>query len=543
MDRPADAIPRRLVIAVSLVVAAGFVAAYGQAPLYYSNQNQYFLHGLAQAGHGFLRDDWLARTLDPTPVFTALVAFTAAYLHPWLFYAYHALMLGAYAVACLGLFDVLAGRTMAARRCPLFALLLVLVHSAAARWCSYRLFGQDYPWYFQAGVAGQYVLGAMFQPSVFGVLLVLAVCLFARGRPLLAAVCSAAAVTVHPTYALPAALLVLGFVTGLALERRFRLALATGALALVLVLPTTVHALLTFGPTSAEAFAEAEAILVNVRIPHHTRPDLWLDPVAAAQIAWMVLGVALTWRTRLFPALTVAFALGTLLTMAQVVTGSHSLALLFPWRVSSVLLPVATVVVLSRLASLRVDLLGGAVVRAVSVTALAALAAVGLWISFGRLAFLSSPEEEPLLEFVRQTRAAGDVYFVPFRVPDLVKSTRGSLSSDFKPMPDKKSDARVIPPDLLRFRLATGAPIYVDFKSIPYKDVEVIEWRERVRQAAAVQGLIEHGQLSEAVAELRRLGVTHLVWRAEPRLSSPDLQEVPGMPKDSVYRVYRVSPK
>src|SRR5438105_2669284 len=84
MDKPADTTPRRLVFAVCLVIAAAFVAAYGQAPLYYSNQNQYFLHGLAQAGHGFLGDDWLARSLDPTPVFTALVAFTAAYLHPWL---------------------------------------------------------------------------------------------------------------------------------------------------------------------------------------------------------------------------------------------------------------------------------------------------------------------------------------------------------------------------------------------------------------------------------------------------------------------------
>ena len=34
----------------------------------------------------------------------------------------------------------------------------------------------------------------------------------------------------------------------------------------------------------------------------------------------------------------------------------------------------------------------------------------------------------------------------------------------------------MIPVGLQRFRLHTGAPIFVDVKSIPYKDVDVIEW-------------------------------------------------------------------
>src|SRR3977135_1083966 len=78
-----------------LLGTALFAAAYCQAPLYYSNQNQYFLHGLANAGQGLLREDWLANTGDPTPVFSALVAFTAQTLHPWAFHVYYALLLGA----------------------------------------------------------------------------------------------------------------------------------------------------------------------------------------------------------------------------------------------------------------------------------------------------------------------------------------------------------------------------------------------------------------------------------------------------------------
>ena len=84
------------------------------------------------------------------------------------------------------------------------------------------------------------------------------------------------------------------------------------------------------------------------------------------------------------------------------------------------------------------------------------------------------------MEFVRLNKEPGDVYFLPVKLPDRSKKPRGfvhSLSADFKPMPARKQDSRLIASDLQQFRLHTGAPIYVDFKAIPYKDVEVIEWR------------------------------------------------------------------
>ena len=36
------------------------------------------------------------------------------------------------------------------------------------------------------------------------------------------------------------------------------------------------------------------------------------------------------------------------------------------------------------------------------------------------------------------------------------------------------------PAKMQDFRLETGAPAYIEFKSIPYKDVDVLEWRRRV---------------------------------------------------------------
>ena len=61
--------------------SAVFALVYTQLPLFNSNQFQYFLHGMAQAGYGFLSQDWLARTADPTPVFSALVNITFRIFH------------------------------------------------------------------------------------------------------------------------------------------------------------------------------------------------------------------------------------------------------------------------------------------------------------------------------------------------------------------------------------------------------------------------------------------------------------------------------
>src|SRR5262249_54093375 len=77
-------------IGLFLGAALAFGLACGQAPLYYSNQNQYFLHGLAAAGQGHLGKDWLAHeTLDPTPVFSGLVFLTVRFLHEYAFHLYY----------------------------------------------------------------------------------------------------------------------------------------------------------------------------------------------------------------------------------------------------------------------------------------------------------------------------------------------------------------------------------------------------------------------------------------------------------------------
>jgi hypothetical protein len=401
------------------------------------------------------------------------------------------------------------------------------------------LLGQDYPWYLQSGVAGQYLLGAMLQPSVFGVFLLLAAALFADERPWLAAVAIGIAATVHTTYLLPGAMLTAGFLVQLLREGKLRPAVGVGGLTLALVLPVVVYALREFGPTSPESFAAAQSILMNVRIPHHCRVDLWLDPIAWLQIGWIAVGIGALWGTRLFVPLAVAFGLGCLLTIVQVATGSQTLALLFPWRISAVLMPIATAAILARIVALPVRPLGSAGMRIAAGVGIVLLAAAGMWIMVDRQAFRGNDEELGLREYVRRSVQSGDVYLLPVRIPDLAATTRGSLSSDFKPPAAKRADARIIPVDLQSFRLTTGAPIFVDFKAIPYRDVEVLEWRHRLDEAVRWRQALGSGGAPEVLADLRRRGVTHVVESAEQELHDDKLRLDYSDPS---YRVYRILP-
>ena len=134
-----------------------------------------------------------------------------------------------------------------------------------------------------------------------------------------------------------------------AAKRRYRDAIGTGLLALVLVLPSVAYNAVVFGPTSAEDFAQSQDILAHFRIPHHTEVKLWCDGIALVQVAWMFLGLFLVRGQRLFPAIAIPLVAAVGLTLLQLATDSDSLALLFPWRASVYLVPVATTVILARL--------------------------------------------------------------------------------------------------------------------------------------------------------------------------------------------------
>lgn len=521
--------------AEGLLFAVLFALAHTQSPLFYSNQNQYLLHGLASAGVGYLREDWLANTRDPTPVFSYLVAGVYTHFGPLSLHLAYFVLLMVYFLSFRCLIAALPfwRDTLAARWG--FAALFTLAHAAGPRLLSVILTGTDYPWYLQCGVANQYLLGPGLQPSAFGVLLVSGVAAFAQGRTVWAAILTAASCVFHFTYFLPLTLLLMGYI-GVTLGEKQgpgagRRAFAMMAAASILCLPIATYSLFTFGSANPQTWGEAQRILVEVRIPHHAVIDRWFAGADACQLVWISCGL---WLVRCCPwgrALIVAALIGLVLSLVQYGTQSHLLALLFPWRISALLVPTATAVLAARLAQALTLYPGATYVSGILCGGLAAIGVATMLQGWG---YQMSPDEEGLLGYVRNHVQAGETYLLPIRFP-AVRQGRGTASTTFTPPPRPRPGSPLIPVDLQRFRLATGAPIYVDFKSIPYYDLEVLEWYRRMKQceewyAGGWDSPFRH-------EELKAEGITHVVAPAAQHLAADYLRVVY---RDHAYILYRV---
>ena len=520
-----------------LLFAALFAVAHTQSPLYYSNQNQYFLHGAAHAGVGELSADWLANTADTVPAFSAFVAFCLRHVGTWPFHAVFFVALMGYFLALWWLVRGLPFGPTTAGGEAAWAALLTVIHAGIVRFASDRLLGADYPWFFHCGLASQYVLGPGLQPSVIGVLLVAAVAAYLNERPVLAAGLAAGANLIHATYLLPAALLIAGFLVHELMQRQWRTAAVSAGLAVLLVLPVVVYDLRTFAPTNPDMFAEAQRILAEVRIPHHTRPARWFDWVAGVQVVWMLLGLVAVRRTRLFVPLAVTYSLVAIGTLAVAVTNHPTLSLMFPWRVTAVLVPVSTAVLAGWLVGRAVPDGSSGVGPSPTYGRAARLAAPtlalgGIAVMILGLGYREPEAENAVLDHVARTRQPGDLYLVPAKFPK-PSATRGVYSNTFKKPPDPNGPNIF---EIARFRLATAAPIFVDFKSIPYRDVEVLEWHRRV-------GLAEKWfanpdwDATGIIDEVTREGITHVVAPTAVPLKSARL-EVSA--ECGAYRVYRV---
>ena len=481
-----------------------FALSYTQPALYYSNQNQYFLHGAALAGRGDLARDWLAGTPDPAPLFTALVALCEGYLGPAPVYLAMGLACALYFAALVKL----AGAFGPAPRTPggwwLLAALVTLSHCGILRWLSVLAVGVDYPWYLQSGVANQYLLGAGLQPSVAGVLLLVALATYANRQPRLTALALVLAVTLHSTYLLSAALLTGAMIARDLLDSPRRDVARFAVLVGVGVLPTVAYVAYLFDPFGdPELSRTAQHILVSERLPHHGEPARFFDGAAKVQALAILVTLLATIRTRLGQVLAIASAGMLALTAVQLATGSPSLALLFPWRLSAVLVPVATLVGaagLVRLAEPRPGFAKGAA----TVVLVAALVGAA-WVQLAGAAYQENPAEAGVTEFVRAHRQPGDVVLLPTKVPETPARLR-IVSASFVPVRPVSRPFF----ELQSFRLATGCAVYVDFKSIPYAPRDVIEWRRRVAECERWYPMLARGDAG-ATGEMRAAGVTLVV--------------------------------
>jgi uncharacterized membrane protein YciS (DUF1049 family) len=496
------------VLAWFVILTALFALGYNQSPLYTSNQNQYFLHGYAQAGYGTLSEDWLAKTADPTPVFSFLVAATIRLFHNEnLFFVYYALLFGIYLFSLFGIVEQVFSLRSSKLTAHIFIVAIILLHSTVLRFLIMRLFGGDWPYLFEGGVAGQRLLGPVFQPSSFGVFLLLSIYLYLRDKKYLAVLSAVLAATIHPTYLLSAAALTLAFlIDTFRGQKKVWPAIRLGLLALVAVAPILIYTYIKFGGGGSEVEAAARDILVNIRIPPHAIVSAWFNATVIVKLAFLGIGLFLARRQRVFVLLLVPLSLAIGLTIVQVISNNYALALIFPWRLSTWLVPVAVGLILGWLVTVVVPRVPVSLEGALKTTG---LVLIGLAVAAGMVrTYLESNEwaglsYRPIEAYVAMHRQPGQLYLTPSKVYD--------------------------------FRLEAGVPIYVDFLSIPYQAADVIEWDRRFRLSTFFYQRTACGKLNDLYGE----GVTHVVLPIDFPANCPQLVEIYG---DSAYRLYELTP-
>jgi hypothetical protein len=495
-----------------------FAGAAYQWPLYSENQHGYFLTGLANAGFGGLSADWRARCVDIIPVFSALVTVIHLYGAGWMYYAIHAALLVTYAASLSGLVTAVfpdAGR-------PLPRLLVIASLTAVYSFWMLNLIKmhsstlapivtavQQLAAASISGVALQETPGPFLQPSAFGILFLTAIVLFARRREYAATACVAAAATLHSSLILQAAFITSAFMAVLWREGRLDRAWRVGALGAILVLPITIYIgywLVASDPPDVRALSQR--ISVTVRQPHHAQPAVWFNVFTVVQLLILAAGLWLARRnTRVFGVMGICAAWALGLTLAQIATGSDSLAVMFPWRASVWLVPAATLLCVGQ-AAVLVRPRSERVLTAAVMTLMVFACLAGVWKTVSLAHAREIRDRGTMYEYVMQRASADQNYLIPTH------------------------DAH--------FRLSTGAPVFIDWKEFPYRASEIIEWDIRVRLVRAFYAATTPSEASEALAKITaRAPITHVVIEQ----GHDPMRDIAGAKvvfEDSRFRVYEL---
>jgi len=555
----------RLLLFGKLLLALVFAVSFRQLPLYSSNQNTYFLHGLANAGVGHLSSDWLAQTTDPVPVFSALVSVTVYIFGENIFYLYQIIIQGIYAYSILGVgSSIFRFKSLGIKYLFYFVLIAELHVGFLAHFLSvvpifhHLTYSINPNGILTSGVAGQYILGPFFQPSVFGVFIILSIYFYLQDRYFAAVVCLAIAATFHPTYLLSAGVLTGTYMMSIVVrDRKYLKALTLGAAALALVMPILIYSYLRFRPTNPDIYTQAQDILINYRIPHHAKVVSWISKDVLFQIAFITLALYLVRQTKLFPVFLGSFLSAIILTLVQLLTGSKTLALLFPWRLSVFLVPIASAVIIASTVSnihrtLRQSLSGNPtrfIQLILSISGIVAitfslipnfLPSISDQLGFGIRQFLGAAFGFTLLAASLTISYWQRPYFVSLqaKVVPVLESTilagillLGILGvlhtvrllsipkvgvnafTVFVTNTYRPGNLYLVPPDLEWFRLAAKVPIFVDFKSHPYRDIELLEWFNRVEIAKNYYTPIGDTDCNILKEISSKYGITHVISR------------------------------
>jgi hypothetical protein len=337
-------------LAFHLLMGVLLTLVYPMQELFSGNQNIYFLWGMADLLPNAFAADPLLLSPDPYPLFSWLISiFPVQFLSIWTTIIY-VFLSSVYSFSLFGIADKISPLYNKSNRLFSFSALFLFLHSSPI-WGTYfqLVFDMDLRWMWDSGIAEQGVLRGYLQPSIFGVFLLLSLHQVMHRNYALAILCIVPAATIHASY-----LFIGGILTILILlQANFgkKNLLAAGILVL-LVLPYSYFIFSHFMQLEHGLKAAINnAVMDGYETNLHINPSNWLNPKFYLQIPIMILGIAILWNTQLQFFILRITTIGLALTALAYGIDNTTLISLNPWRISILIMPVATVAILSKTVS------------------------------------------------------------------------------------------------------------------------------------------------------------------------------------------------
>ncbi|WP_445680339.1 DUF6798 domain-containing protein [Radicibacter daui] len=438
-------------------------------PLFSDNQNTKLLYGLAKASYGNLRHDWLLKITNTLPFFDALVFAVHQFLWDGIFSALY--------IAC-GLLLVYAGLKFSSIQedraaAPLYSL-------TVGMWLV-ALFANNATGRLFEGVAHQYILGHVFEPSNFGVLTLFAVFLFCARKPGWSVTLMVIAAWIHNAYIAPGLMLMLGMLIARwrfgGGQAPFPLFTLLGGIGGCLCAPLFSYSLLA--PIDPQAQLEAFRIITTERIPEHSLPEIWFGADAAFKA---IAVAAAVWLLRRHPLGWILGFVEVLIVLASLwvwIMRDFELAFAAPWRASVIIVPIANAVLIGKAFQ---------------------------WLS--HKAEQNGRYQKAQLGLVVVAVVATGIFAVS-NYHKLEKRAQHPAYYAWVQEHAQPKDVFLNDPNDSNFRLATGQPQYISWKTHPYRGQEVLEWSARVAKARAATG--KKAPSCQNLDALAGEAVTHLV--------------------------------
>lgn len=522
-----------------LLVSIALFFIYPADVILTGNQYIYFFWGMKNAGIGYLANDFLAQEADPFPLFSLIVTFTETYLGRWFYYVLYWLVGLVYVASLFNIARYVFGeRKISTFWLPVATLFLALHATPIWSFFMRHAFEVDLRWLWDNGVATQGLLMGYFQSSSMGVLLLWSVERFVKGKLVFACVLAAIAGAFHANYLLLGGVMVGVYLFLSVKEKKWLQIGLSFTLALTLTLPYAWYVYQNFttvGMSVEELSAFKSALEVVRQDNPHLDPKAWLN--AEAGFKMLLIGFA-AWvlrKTKLgmsYMALLNAFIL---LSAAALLSGNVFLINLAPWRLSVVLVPVATCVLVFK----AVEWLSGVGYRWVVVMcAMLLLPACmvfayrffGGFFRFDKMVFAYLL---PLVVFVATLwvfRQKGGVKVVAlclesiviyaffgcfmFVLDSLEKKGYALIHDVYKER--EEGSLYLIPPADTYFRLEVGVSVYVDNNL--YFSRNLADWKERKDFAEWFYSLSEEDGMKQ-MELLKERGITHVVYERRRKLT------------------------